>query len=180
MGGTGGDGLARGCPRDGAPLALAAGAEGRRWACGSCGGQAVAVAVLRQKAARGAFRAVWAAAAAAAAGPLPCPGCGREMVRFGAPGPVVDLCRTCQLFWFDAGEREAVAPAAPEAAPLPAEAAAALAAFEAEHAEARAAGDRWAAAGKALSAPVQGRGRRVRAAVDLWGIFAEIIGLDRG
>jgi hypothetical protein len=166
------------CPRDGAPLAAAAGPEGRRWACGSCGGQAVAVAVLRQTAARAAFRAVWAAVEAAAPGGLACPGCGREMAQVGAAGASVDICRSCQLFWFDDGERAAVAPPPPPPAALPAEAAAALAAMEAEQAEARAAGERWAAAGHRLSAPVRGRRqRRLDGSLDLWEALLAAVGL---
>ncbi len=33
-----------------------------------------------------------------------CPGCAMRMYCVPTPGPEVDICRGCQLMWFDAGE----------------------------------------------------------------------------
>jgi len=39
---------------------------------------------------------------------LRCPSCARAMNVVPTDGPVIDLCRGCQLLWFDAGELEAM------------------------------------------------------------------------
>lgn len=103
------------CPRC-APAALDPAPDGplRAWACGQCGGHALTVSALRQSTSKARFAALWGATLTQARpGPTPCPSCRVEMRTVAAPaatGPVrIDLCRPCQLFWFDLGERDAVA-----------------------------------------------------------------------
>lgn len=134
------------CPRGHGPLVPARARGGSVWRCRTCGGQAATAAVLRRSTPRDLVMDLWRGAATASGkGPGPacgCPFCGRDAVRvrWSVPAGVleVDLCRGCQVAWFDPRELERV-PAAPEPPPAPTtpaltpEAARSLVAFEIEH-----------------------------------------------
>jgi membrane associated rhomboid family serine protease/Zn-finger nucleic acid-binding protein len=98
------------CPRCSLRLKAVRSAAGISWGCPRCGGAAVAMPVLRSKIVAEALRRVWGAAVESPAGDLRCPSCSRAMLRR-APaidgGDIaLDLCRPCQLVWFDPGEIE--------------------------------------------------------------------------
>ena len=104
------------CPRC-APGRLDPAPDGdtRAWTCSPCGGHALTVSAVRQALPADRFAALWRATLTRAQpGRTPCPSCRGAMLDIEAPkagaGSVrVDLCRPCQLFWFDLGERDAVA-----------------------------------------------------------------------
>jgi hypothetical protein len=110
------------CPRC-APGRLDPALDGdsRAWTCASCGGHALTVTALRQALTTDRFAALWRATLTRAQpGRTPCPSCRGAMLDIEAPQASsravrVDLCRPCQLFWFDLGERDAVAGGAPAA-----------------------------------------------------------------
>ena len=101
------------CPRCGTELARARGPDGIAWTCASCGGHAVAVAVLRKTARMDAANRIWQdARLTAPAGALACPWCAGAMGRVGV-GAIgaeaeIDVCAKCQFVWFDAAEAERV------------------------------------------------------------------------
>jgi Zn-finger nucleic acid-binding protein len=77
------------------------------WACPACGGCAATLGVLRKAITADALRRVWAQTIGhARTSLLRCPDCMNAMRAVPTEGPEVDLCRGCQLMWFDAGELE--------------------------------------------------------------------------
>ncbi len=123
------------CPQDNRTLISQAAPRGVYWRCPACGGRAVGVGLLRRTAAREAVVRIWTAARAAPRRPgRPCPSCLGPMVEVRAgSGPAVDVCRACQLVWFDAREFEQIPPApAAEEPDLPPRAREILAAARAE------------------------------------------------
>jgi membrane associated rhomboid family serine protease len=94
------------------------------WACPSCAGRAIALAVVRRQVPAGVARELWERARAPGTRPIdatPCPACMRVMARaplvLGDDDPLaVDVCAPCHLVWFDPGEAEALPPPAPTAA----------------------------------------------------------------
>jgi len=83
--------------------------SGLRWACGQCGGQAMAPGWLRSAMSKDFLRRFWTQAREGEAGPRDCPSCGRAMVVL-SPTPAgaleVDACSTCRIVWFDPDEVE--------------------------------------------------------------------------
>lgn len=77
------------------------------WTCRICGGCAATMAVLRKGVRHDAIQRAWARTMGAKRNArLPCPGCSMTMYRVPTEGPEIDLCRSCQMIWFDAGELE--------------------------------------------------------------------------
>jgi len=114
------------CPGCAGRLSRRATDKGAVYACATCGGRAVAMGVLRRTTSQGFLRDLWQQAAGAPRLPgRPCPHCHRPMAAVTPPDtrpPVVlDVCRSCQIVWFDRKEYEAVAPEQPVAAPAGAE-----------------------------------------------------------
>jgi len=97
----------------------------RLWKCSSCGGIALSVPMVRKGLATGTFRKIWQkiSSGETEAG-RPCPGCRKPLAVVEADGGdgavMIDVCRSCQLIWFDdkefAGLPGAEKIAAPEAA----------------------------------------------------------------
>lgn len=132
------------CPRCGLELVKVTEPVGYR--CERCQGHAFAVGQLRRVVAPDALAALWqlARAGGTEAGGS-CPSCRNPMVLVHAHGVDVDVCGTCQLVWFDAGETRRLPPrpAEPEPGPepeleLPEDVVVAMAMAEADRARQRA------------------------------------------
>ena len=95
------------CPRCEVPLAEARSRGTVTWACPSCHGRAIGIAVLRRTADRGWVNGLWSSVVSAPTGTeARCPSCRRGMVGADASGLAVDVCRSCQMVWFDPGEAD--------------------------------------------------------------------------
>lgn len=103
------------CPRCGPPMDRVPGSGGFR--CGECAGQGVTVGMLRREVDADAVNRLWQAAVQAPPAGVRCPSCTHAMVALDAFGVELDICRTCQWVWLDAGERDAL----PAGAPAPEE-----------------------------------------------------------
>lgn len=106
------------CPRCDAELAGPNRHDGPSYRCARCGGRAVTLAGLRPRHPAVTLRAVWQATSPDRE--LGCPACHTRMLAvkpdFGEVILALDVCRRCQLVWFDAGELEQL-PALELAAP---------------------------------------------------------------
>ncbi len=81
----------------------------RVWACPRCSGCVATLAVLRKAIRHDALERAWAQTIGhARTSLLPCPSCSRAMNGVPTEGPLIDICRGCQLVWFDARELEAM------------------------------------------------------------------------
>lgn len=87
----------------------------RSFVCPGCKGRAVNVTVLRKVAAKEQVTALWLQAVKQGRGAGPaCPSCQQPMAVVRTDGGVeIDVCRGCQLLWFDADELETIAKPAP-------------------------------------------------------------------
>lgn len=76
------------------------------WACGQCGGCAATLANLRKGIQHAALQHAWNRTIGEnRLTRLPCPECRACMHRVPVTaGPEIDLCRQCQVVWFDAEE----------------------------------------------------------------------------
>ena len=104
------------CPRCEIPLADTRSGGSVTWACPSCRGRAVGMGVLRRTTDKHWLTELWAvdrAEAGAGAGAGGCPSCRRSMVASSAGGLDLELCKGCQMVWFDAGEADS-APTLPQ------------------------------------------------------------------
>jgi len=89
------------CPGCSGPLE-AGQAEGfRHYVCSQCGGVVIGIAVLRQLAGPAGQRFWTAEPAPAAAGPLRCPFCSREMEAKTVPTGTAATCKVCEVVWLD-------------------------------------------------------------------------------
>ena len=79
------------------------------WVCAACDGRAATVATLRRGIRHDYLHDAWqrAIGAAPSAGRR-CPGCSAATDLVPTAGPEIDVCRRCQLMWFDAGELDAL------------------------------------------------------------------------
>ncbi len=94
---------------------------GPLWTCRTCAGAAVTSAVLRRYLTGQTAKELWRTAVTRSVpSPRPCPSCGRALREFAASGDGrrvnLDLCKICQLMWFDRNELEAF-PKAPDVRP---------------------------------------------------------------
>lgn len=111
------------CPRCGKPLSLEKHPHGGLWRCVQCSGVAVNLAVLRRHLEEQVARDFWLRAGKASVpSQKRCPSCSKPLREFVAvhekQSLLLDLCRPCQLMWFDPGELETLPeskPAAPSA-----------------------------------------------------------------
>jgi Zn-finger nucleic acid-binding protein len=99
------------CPRCGKPLDLEKHAHGGLWRCPQCSGVAANLTVLRRQLEEDVVRDFWRKAAdAGAPSERKCPSCSRPLREFVArhedQSLRLDLCKQCQLMWFDPGELE--------------------------------------------------------------------------
>lgn len=98
------------CPDCSTPLERRADDEGVFWRCPRCGGRAVGLGPLKTACDVTLVARLWAAAHGSVPDGRPCPGCGDPMRKVTIPNaqlPTVDVCRVCQLVWFDPNEYEA-------------------------------------------------------------------------
>lgn len=132
------------CPQCQAELLRAPTAKGLLWTCRACGGRGATLPVLRTGVVAPYLNRLWQAAREGEGGSRVCPACRAPMVRVAMPDGArhldLDVCRTCQLVWFDGREHEALpskpAPTSPEEE-LPEEAREILARARAEAVTAR-------------------------------------------
>lgn len=102
------------CPRCEIPLVRRRTPCGQVYACPKCGGQNVALQVMRKAGASAAFlRHLWAGCwRPNAASILRCPHCHRRALRVTMPGEPrslnLDVCTFCRTVWFDRDEFEAM------------------------------------------------------------------------
>jgi len=99
------------CPRCGKPLNLEKHPDGGLWRCPQCSGVAANLTVLRRQLEEDVVRDFWRKAVdASEPSPHKCPSCSRALREFVAhhedQSLRLDLCRQCQLMWFDPGELE--------------------------------------------------------------------------
>lgn len=109
------------CPRCKTPLVKEVGDGGVVYACPTCRGRSVGMAVLRRRFEKDAVNDLWRRARGAPRrGEAACPACGLPMtevgVHRGARETIVDACSFCFLLWFDFDELEML----PEKPPPPA------------------------------------------------------------
>ena len=112
------------CPRCGKPLTLEKDPHGGMWRCAVCSGVAANLTVLRRHLAEDVVRDFWRKAVdASAPSGNKCPSCSRPFREFVARHENrslrLDLCRQCQLMWFDRGELEAFPRSAAPEPPQP-------------------------------------------------------------
>jgi Zn-finger nucleic acid-binding protein len=99
------------CPRCRVDLDVVA-TRGQTHHCPRCGGVALTVALLRQFAPEERIKRLWLASTDGEPGD-PCPSCSRPLVvvpPYGERSTALDVCRPCQLIWFDAEKLKAFSP----------------------------------------------------------------------
>jgi membrane associated rhomboid family serine protease/Zn-finger nucleic acid-binding protein len=101
------------CPNDGEVLVAAPRRRGLGWSCPRCSGWALGLPVARQEIDPALLRLLWQRArTGSSAASRACPDCRRSMRELPAPQgaePLLEICTTCHLLWFDAGELESLA-----------------------------------------------------------------------
>ena len=85
---------------------------GLLWKCEACSGTAVNLAVLRRHLKNETVRELWRTAMTeSTTSDRSCPSCGNALREFASRGDdsriSLDLCKMCQLIWFDKNELEA-------------------------------------------------------------------------
>jgi len=100
------------CPKCKTSLSPTRVAEGSLWKCEACAGVAANVAVLREHLKDDTVRKLWLEAITASTqSDRKCPCCVKMLKEFTVSRDNqqihLDLCRTCQLMWFDKDELEA-------------------------------------------------------------------------
>ncbi len=99
------------CPRCGVPLVRSKEPPYHVWKCSRCEGQAVNVAVLRKEVAESFLQEAWHnAGRAIGRSSRRCPSCHQNLATVNVDDLEIELCRSCQLIWFDAGELDQVPP----------------------------------------------------------------------
>jgi Zn-finger nucleic acid-binding protein len=75
------------------------------WRCHRCEGCAVTIAMLRRGIRNDLLQKAWdRTVGREQKRNRRCPGCSTFMYLVPTVGPEIDLCRSCQMIWFDAGE----------------------------------------------------------------------------
>jgi len=100
------------CPKCQTSLSPTRVAEGLLWKCEVCSGAAANMAVLRKYLKSDTVRALWRTAVVESTrSERMCPSCGNTLREFAASRDnyriSLDLCKTCQMMWFDKNELEA-------------------------------------------------------------------------
>lgn len=97
------------CPNCGVQLQRNFGDSGIFWVCSSCNGRAVGMGPLRRTLPKKFANALWLSAIEGGAeGERRCPACERAMFQSSTGTVVLDVCRSCQIVWFDPREFDAV------------------------------------------------------------------------
>jgi Zn-finger nucleic acid-binding protein len=100
------------CPACQVPLSRAVTPEGALWRCETCSGLAANLAVVRRHLSAEAVREFWLKATTESTpSSRKCPSCAQRLSEFtecvNDRRIRLDLCRSCQLMWFDKNELEA-------------------------------------------------------------------------
>ena len=100
------------CPKCKTSLSPTRVAEGLLWKCETCSGVAANMAVLRKYLKSDAVKELWRTAVVESTpSDRRCPSCGQTLREFAASRDKrrisLDLCKTCQMMWFDKNELEA-------------------------------------------------------------------------
>jgi len=90
----------------------------RLWKCASCGGFAISVPTVRKGLKAGTFKNIWQKVSSGETRPgRPCPGCRKPLKVVEADGGdgaiMIDVCRSCQVLWFDDKEFSSLPKAEP-------------------------------------------------------------------
>lgn len=145
------------CPNCQSTLTRVQGKVGIYWTCANCGGRATNVAVLRRAAAADFVNHLWSQVREQkGVNGRSCPTCSQAMLEVMLPAPPnalkIDVCRRCEMVWFDPGELESVAAAPPTPSQLemreqlPEKAREQLALYKVRMLNEKARSDRWNAA----------------------------------
>jgi Zn-finger nucleic acid-binding protein len=94
------------CPTCNVLLAAQKQADIRLWKCASCRGFAISLPIVRKGLKPPAFKKIWQKLSSGEAQTgRPCPGCRKPLSVIEADGQagavIIDVCRTCQILWFD-------------------------------------------------------------------------------
>jgi len=94
------------CPTCNTPLQAEKLDSLRLWKCASCHGIALSVPTVRKGLEARTFRDIWQKISSGETEPgRPCPGCRKPLSVVEADGQdgavMIDVCRSCQLLWFD-------------------------------------------------------------------------------
>lgn len=94
----------------------------RLWKCASCSGLVVSIPTVRKGLDPKAFKKIWQRLYAGETDTgRPCPGCKNPLSVVKADGQeseiLIDICRSCQILWFDDKEFSSLPKNAPEAEP---------------------------------------------------------------
>lgn len=93
------------CATCGAELERVEVDHGVMWACRHCGGRAAGIGLLRRTVARDYVNELWGnAVESGTPGTHSCPSCSKPMIEARTHSVGLDVCKTCQLVWFDPGE----------------------------------------------------------------------------
>jgi len=97
------------CPRCHRPLFRSLRAPLRVWACVHCRGCTANLTALRRVILPEALQRAWnLTIGRVRKSLLRCPSCARAMNVVPTDGVIIDMCRPCQLMWFDPGELDAL------------------------------------------------------------------------
>jgi Zn-finger nucleic acid-binding protein len=94
------------CPTCNVLLEAQKQADIRLWKCASCRGFAISLPIVRKGLKPQAFKKIWQKLSSGEAQTgRPCPGCKKPLSVIEADGQagavIIDVCRTCQILWFD-------------------------------------------------------------------------------
>jgi Zn-finger nucleic acid-binding protein len=94
----------------------------RLWKCASCGGFAISLPIVRKGLNKETFRKIWQKLSSGEAETgRPCPGCRKPLSVVEADGQggviKIDVCRSCQILWFDDKEYSDLPKVVPKVAP---------------------------------------------------------------
>lgn len=91
----------------------------RLWKCASCGGFAISLPIVRKGLNSKTFKKIWQKISSGETETgRPCPGCKKPLSVVEADGQggsiMIDVCRTCQILWFDDKEYSDLPKVVPE------------------------------------------------------------------
>ena len=94
------------CPSCNVLLEAQKQADIRLWKCASCRGFAISLPIVRKGLKPPAFKKIWQKLSSGESQTgRPCPGCKKPLSVIEADGQagavIIDVCRTCQILWFD-------------------------------------------------------------------------------
>ena len=110
------------CPSCNVLLQVQTLGDTRLWKCTSCEGLVISLPIVRKGMGPKAFKKIWQKLySGETENGRPCPGCKDPLSVVEAEGQggaiMIDMCRTCQILWFDDKEFSDLPKAVPEVAP---------------------------------------------------------------